>query len=147
MFTACIITTITGSDIRIIMFRGNVYPTIYKFTVRINLRCRCTVTCITVTREVFAANAGGGFFGGNQLTVIERKVNNCRRIGGIKNLLVAHRKQAQRTEFINPSPFTALIAFIKIVMCGKKSTLLFCNRATTGRANNGIISESRKRHH
>ena len=72
MFTACIITTITGSDIRIIMFGGNVYPTIYKFTVRINLRCRCTVTCITVTREVFAActtargraAARGEFFGG-----------------------------------------------------------------------------------
>ncbi len=69
MFTACIITTITGSDIRIIMFGGNVYPTIYKFTVRINLRCRCTVACITVTREVFAANAGGGFFGMNTCKV------------------------------------------------------------------------------
>ena len=147
MFTACIITTITGSDIRIIMFRGNVYPTIYKFTVRINLRCRCTVTCITVTREVFATDAGRGFFGGNQFTIIEREIYKCRRIGGIKNLLVANRKQTQRTEFINPSPFTALIAFIKIVMRGKKSALLFCNRATTGRANDGVISESRKRHH
>lgn len=49
---------------------------------------------VRVPRQVFAADAGGGLLRGDEVTVVERKIDKRGSICGIKNLLVANREQA-----------------------------------------------------